>query len=410
MPTEIEIEATLSGLNGPVVIKPRFEFADQLGRAALDITDAVMECIITFNSDNQITREAQFKLNQEALGDEYAGARARVRLPNKWILVTQVVDVNGVEVEYQMGLFRLTPQSQATATENGKAEIDATGYDPAILLLATTDTPFTALALSKRTTVVTQILNQFGLTKVVIETDPNPGIFGYDDVGVDISWPAGTPWIEIINELLTSRGYWPLWFDGGGTAYARDAGAVETPLSTFLGSFTVDAVYTSDNGLLIPPVTFRVDNERQPNTINVFSANPLITSSIGVSVRNLNKPPNGIYITGRIIKEVIDSYGATFIGHLSQQGLRRITDASSMAVQLSIETVPDPRRNNIRALREIYQVRADDWMEAVDSEPARYFWHCIGWQYDVITPGAPMSHSLISLVPNALYDFEIIDE
>lgn len=399
MPTEIEIEATLSGLNGPVVKRPRFEFADQLGYVQSDITDAVSECIITFNSDEQITREARFKINQEALGDDYAGARARVRLPDKWILVTDILDVDGTEIEYPMGLFRLTPHTQQTATENIKAEIDATGYDPAVLLLKTTETPYTVLAGNHRQSIVTGILSEFGLTKVFVEPSLPPSD---DIVDVDLSWPAGTAWIEIINELLTSRGYWPLWFSGDGTAQIRNAGDVEN------AAFTVDAVYTSDNGLLIPPVSFSTDRERYPNTINVFSSNPLIVSGIGVEAINTNKPPAGRFLIGRVIKEVLDSYGATNQNHLLAQALRKIADASSFAVQLSIQTVPDPRRDNTRALREIYQVQADDWMDAVDGEPARLFWHCVGWQYDVIRPGAEMTHSLISLIPGTSYEITYV--
>lgn len=381
-----EIECTIAGLRGPVWIKPRYTIRDVNWVEFEDITKAVASARINFDAKREITREANFTFTVALLPERFHGPRINVNLPGTWIGIEMLLTVNGEERAFPMGLYRLT-NVRPELEENEQSKVTAKGLDPAVLLTSSSPFAYWVPAGTSYTDAVATLLANVGITRNEIvpsvKTTPN-----------DMSWQPNVPYIRIANDLLEGGlNYWPLWFDGEAYARSRYRGNPEQD------TFAIDVRYTdSEPVMVIPPFVPVRDIDKPANQVASVIMDPTREPLASIA-RNEHHAPNGINILGRTINKQVTNDWAYDQETLNSHAEWELVEEKSQCVQAELYTFPDPRRNPRNRLREIYYVEVDNWLDAVDNEPARKYWMCVGWSLDLTHAGARMQHSLQSLLP-----------
>lgn len=391
--TDVQIADALSGRRGTIHIEPRYTFRDKLWNELDLITLAVRSCSIRFDTTRGITRDASFSLDVERLigvDPVFSGNQASSELPFRWIGVEVEVGIpaTGETITYPMGLYQLTSKVDLTLEELAHGLAQVTALDPAVLLMEAKGTPFTVLSGTNYITAVAGVLNGVGLTRQRLGSTTLT-------LPADMTFPPNTPWLEIVNKLLEGINFWPVWFDGEGNACSDYRGNPEQD------TFEVDVTYSQDEPRMVQgkPFTRKSDWERSPNqiTCTIESINRPIA---GRTARNELRRPNGTALIGKVISEKKVADFAYDAAMLSELAVWYVVEAQSLTTRMSLPLLLDPRRNPTTKLREIASVQLDDWLEASGPEPARRYWHILGWSADLTQAGAGMQMELASLLPD----------
>lgn len=183
----------------------RYELYDRTGKFKKILT-SVTGGVVEYSALADIKRTARFELEEDR---DIDWLNDRVK-PVALLLMP-----GGGYAEFPMGVFLLATAPRRVTTKRVTRSVEA--YDLAqILVDDKVESRYTVQAGADYITGangVRALLESAGITEHNL-TAVNKGLPSTRD------WPPGTPKLKIINDLLSSINYTPLWFDGDGVAVA----------------------------------------------------------------------------------------------------------------------------------------------------------------------------------------------
>lgn len=192
-PNDTHIDSALRGIYGVRVEYPRMYRSNTDGQRLEDISHKFLEASINATRSNSIARTATFVF-RDAEG---------LNFKTDWFMPCMVLNVNGIEVEFQQGIFQATVPSHSYS-ENGET-ISAQASDLGILFAEQLTYPYTVPAGSNYVEAVRVIANMYGITRLLIpptsKVTPN-----------EFTWNTGSTAWSVINDLLQGINYLPGWF------------------------------------------------------------------------------------------------------------------------------------------------------------------------------------------------------
>lgn len=352
--------AVFAGPQGVISRRVRFEWRTSANAFVQDITDAFeLTGAVHLDNDRPVTRTCQLTVLLD-------------RLPGGFDITTDHVAIlyetrasATVRQSHELGLFRF--DEPRIVERPGSSIANISGTDRSWLLQTEIlEDPLT-IAATAYTVAVETLLDDRSIPNIIT---PDARI-----MPLDMTWPAGTPILDVINDLLV-RGinYYPLWMDGTGTAFSRPR--IDPPDNSS------DIHYRSDIApqMIIPPF---VHQRRLRGIRNVIAASVQDPSRVSIagSARNDDaaSPWSTVNVPLDYQQFTLDRiYDLTTLQDWSRYELFEATGAGE---QITLETLPDPRRTN----REYYQLTVQD--------EAASLWRAASWRLD-LGPNGTMRHDL----------------
>lgn len=153
-----------------------------------------------------------------------------------------------------------------------------------------------------------------------------------------MAWPAGTPRLTIINDLLAAIGYAALYADEQGVYRAEPYIDPDqrTPLWDFAGG---------PDTITAPPITESLNASDIPNRFVVTSQETeSVTALVGVAENTDPESPYSYPRRGRWITQREDGTDVTSQAVANELATRRLRDSSRPAVRLPLRHLPIPLR------------------------------------------------------------------
>lgn len=359
-PSEDDLANALSGRYGAVAVRFRYFQADNLNVPLADITEAVVACSVSLENDRAVLRTALFTLRESLMPTDFdyltsnVAVFADVKITDQWW-------------RFQLGLFRLDePSETLDFRENDVAQVQ--GSDLTVLLMQpSVGEAYTVPAGTSYMTAVSTVINLLGLRySLPGATFVTPSAF---------TWQPKTPYLTIINELLSGINHFDLW--------ANVYGVLTTRPRVTPSDDTVAVAYRTNQEprMIRGALPRKRTSVRPPNRViaaikdplrspaagvaeNVDTASPSSTANVEISVQEYN--------VDRIVSAAVAADWAAYT-------VRKLTGMGETA---TLTTHFDPRRD----AHEIYLVTHYD-------HEVETLWRLAGWVMP-LTPGAPMTHRL----------------
>lgn len=366
---QVSIDDALRGRFGAVRGRFEYELRNHDGQFLQRVTNAVLAASGDLNNDRDITRTLTIRFDPNARDDR--GQPIEINTDTDHIYVGYHLIVDGFyDVEFPLGIFHLdNPRETWTA---GMAGIEVTGSDLGIHLIEDiTDDVYTVAAGQNYltgTNAVTDILDAHGLRHALPSNAKT--------LTTAKTWPIGTPWIRVVNELLHDANFYSIRFDARGRAVTRERipRAQRSP----------DTSYSSEDMILSPVMTER-DTTRFANRIVATMEDPQRTPLRSVATNSDPDSPISTVALGRTITKLVRADGAADQTTLDAIALAELDRASEAYRRMQIQTFFDPRRGAF----EVYEL---DIEGHIDGEK----WWARNWLAS-FEPGAPMVHNLSSV-------------
>lgn len=357
---DARVAAALAGARGPVRLDYRFERRTKLNVFQADVTHAFLAsgCSINGNNDRDIFRAASFAIDP---------SQAAINPLSDHIAVFADLLVDGsLTVAMQLGLFALNVPRK-TRTPNSEIW-QVTANDLGIHLMeATTTAPYTVAA-GQNYITGTNGVKDILVARAVNYALPSTTL----TLPVARTWPPGTPWLRIVNDLLHDCNMYSLWFDATGTARSRE--------SDELSSRTADVTYL-DTDFVLAPIEEEADTTRLANQVIAVVDDPARGVLSSVKTNSDPDSPTSTVTLGRTITKLLSSSAADQ-ATLDSIATRELQKSGSLYKRMTISTQPDPRRG----AHEVYQVTVTGIYTADK-------WWARSWELP-LSNGAPMRHNL----------------
>ncbi len=366
-PSANRVSDALTGETGPVVYTFRFERRTVANQFLADVTAAVAGASLELNNDRTVLRTASFLIDANAVDD--AGDAVTINPLSDHIAVIMDLLVDGnYHLDIPMGLFLLNvPRKIYTPGGHEMWEVDAA--DNTMHLLESTTTSTWRVASGQNyitgTNAVGAILTNQGLTYALPTTTLT--------LPVDLSWPPGTPWATIVNDLLQGAGMYSHWFDASGICRSRSRDALATR--------TADVTYTGDDFVLIP-ITEEAETTRLANQVIAVVDDPNRAPLSSVATNDDPSSPVSTTVLGRTITKVIRAESAADQATLDTLAQRALEESASLYRRATLLTSIDPRRD----AHEVYELTVSGVYTAQK-------WWCRNWRVDLAV-GAQMQHTV----------------
>lgn len=364
-PSPLRVHYALTGRSGPVSYAFRFERRTIANQFLQDVTPAILGGSIEANNDRDVFRTATFEVDADALDDRGNAVTIDPLADHIAVYMDLLVD-GSYTLGLPMGLFALNVPRKRFEPGGETWEIAAS--DNGIHLMeATTTTSYTVAAAENYitgTNAVRDILDSFGLAHALPTTSLT--------LPVARTWPAGTPWLRVVNDLLHAAGMYSLWFDASGIARTRAYDDLSTR--------TPDVTYTGDDFVLIP-ITEEAETTRLANQVVAVVNDP---GQAPLSSTKTNADPDSPISTvtlGRTITKVLNSDAAdqSTLDAIAENYLR---NEAGWYNRVTLLTSIDPRRD----AHEVYEL-------TVDGVYAAQRWWARNWRVQ-LTIGAQHQHTL----------------
>lgn len=364
-PSPLRVHYALTGRSGPVTYTFRFERRTIANQFLQDVTPAILGGTIEANNDRDVFRTATFTIDASATDDRGNAVTIDPLADHIAVFMDLLVD-GSYTLGLPMGLFALNVPRKRF--EPGMETWEVTASDNSIHLMeATTTASYTVAAAENYVTganAVKAILDDLGLSHAL----PNTSL----TLPVSRTWPAGTPWLRIVNDLLHAAGMYSLWFDASGIARTRAYDDLSTR--------TPDVTYTGDDFVLIP-ITEEAETTRLANQVVAVVDDP--SRAVLTSVKTNADPdsPISTVTLGRTITKVIQSDAAdqTTLDAIAENYLR---NEAGLYRRGTLLTSIDPRRD----AREVYELTVDGVYTAER-------WWARNWRVQ-LTIGTQQQHTL----------------
>ena len=364
-PSPLRVHYALTGRSGPVTYAFRFERRSIANQFLQDVTPAFLGGAIEANNDRDVFRTATFTIDASATDDRGNAVTVDPLADHIAVFMDLLVD-GSYTLGLPMGLFALNVPRKRFEPGGETWEIAAS--DNGIHLMEATTTASYTVAASENyitgTDAVRDILDSLGLAHAL----PNTSL----TLPVARTWPAGTPWLRVVNDLLHAAGMYSLWFDASGIARTRAYDDLSTR--------TPDVTYTGDDFVLIP-ITEEAETTRLANQVVAVVNDP---GQAPLSSTKTNADPDSPISTvtlGRTITKVIhaDAADQATLDAIAENYLR---NEAGLYRRGTLLTSIDPRRE----AREVYEL-------TVDGVYAAERWWARNWrvQLDI---GAQQQHTL----------------
>lgn len=367
-PSPNRIQWALEGRFGPVVYSFSYERRTKTNQFVDDITPAVLGCTIDLSNDRDVLRTARFTIDATAEDDNGNAIVIDTLSDRVAVFMDLLVDFTWTE-RIQLGLFALSqPKRQITPL----IELwDVAASDLGIHLIeATTTGPYTVASGQNYitgTNGVKSILDTFGLAHLLPSTAKT--------LPVATTWPPGTPWLRVVNDLLGGLNMYSLWFDNKGVARSRERQE--------LSGLTQDVTYSSDE-FVMAPLNDEQDTTRFANQIVAVVQDP--NRAVLYSVRtnaDTNNPISTISL-GRTITKTLSPANIADQTTLDSYATRELEEAAAVYKRAVITTPIDPRRQ----AHEVYRLEID----SVDGYEGENWW-ARSWSMECKV-GGQMRHNI----------------
>jgi hypothetical protein len=356
----------LSGLRGPVVTRVRYERVTPAGAVLADVTPAFVSGSIEANEDRAVYRTARFVI------DPARPEAAELDPLTDIVRVTVDVRDGGAWVPCPVGSFCLT-MPRFTVREDGVRQWEVEAFDLTRLLLdSTTTAAYAVPAGANCVAAAAAVLAGLGLPA---QLEPSSAV-----LAAPRQWPAGTPWLDVVNGLLQAANCYALWFDRFGVARsmpARDLATVQPavtygPAQMLTGTAAVESELT-----------------RLANRVVAVVRDPALPAWSAVAE---NTDPNsalGIPRLGKVFTKVLEVESAASQAALQGIAERYLREQAGIYRRMTFTTLLDPRRD----AHEVYEVEAP--------APAGGRWWTRGHRFS-LEPGAVMEHTVARVIIGGL--------
>lgn len=364
-PSPLRVHYALTGRSGPVSYTFRFERRTIANQFLEDVTPAFLGGSIEANNDRDVFRTATFTVDANAVDDRGNAVTIDPLADHIAVYMDLLVD-GSYTLGLPMGLFALNVPRKRFEPSGETWEVSAS--DNGIHLMEATTTASYTVAASQNyltgTNAVRDILDAFGLSHALPSTTLT--------LPVARTWPAGTPWLRVVNDLLHAAGMYSLWFDASGTARTRSYDDLSTR--------TPDVTYTGDDFVLIP-ITEEAETTRLANQVVAVVDDP--SRAVLTSVKTNADPDSPISTVslGRTITKVLNADAAdqATLDAIAENYLR---DEAGLYRRATLLTSIDPRRD----AHEVYEL-------TVDGVYAAERWWARNWRVQ-LSIGAQHQHTL----------------
>lgn len=361
MATDAEITAALSGDNGALSVRFRYERQTKAGVALGDITDAVRSCHIDLDNERAIRRTASFVIDP---------TQASIDTINECIAVTEEIFIDGSYESVPMGLFRL-PMPREVYAANGRRRWHVEAVDLNSILIDNMPTaPTTVASGTSYMGAVQSILTTFGLRyQLPTLATTTPAAF---------TWAQGTPWLTIVNDLLFGVNYYPI---------APNASGVMTTRERVDPATWTEAIHYQTSQLIAnppdaEPFVKERDRTRYANRATVKISDPVRTPVSATRNNNDSNSAISQVSTGQIVLQEYQGgrvKDTTVAAAIAASELREFANRETQATLL---TVLDPRRD----LQETIKV-------TIPGIESGTLWQARGWSAE-LRAGAVQTHRL----------------
>lgn len=370
------IEDALSGRRGPVRMSYRFQQRTTSFAFIADLTDAVEEADITLDNSRLVVRTANFTMNPDEMpvgfdpASDYVAVLALVLVATyRPGTDTEPPGFDYSEVDIPMGLFRLdAPRRRYTPNGRTRWEVEASDLTGS-LITAKTPTPY---SVAVGTNYITAVETIFGLLD--FEHD-FPAVA--DVTPVAFVWAPGTPYAQIVNDLLFGINFYPAWPDGTGVFMSRER--VDPYVDTINAAYSAN----TEPRLVASPWERLEDRTRYPNRVVVVIDDPRRTA--GYALRTNNDPASPVSLaTLGVINPLPAISGGRVVDLPTAQEIVdfELKALSAASLHGDLRTFPDPRRGP----RETYQL-------SIETVEVASIWRVLGWKLD-LKNGSEMQHTL----------------
>jgi hypothetical protein len=208
------------------------------------------------------------------------------------------------------------------------------------------------------------------------------------------SWDPGTSRLTIINDLLASLGYWPLWADWDGRLTSRkiDAANKLQPVVSF----------STANGDILDSITFDPDLSLVANRVVVVGSSPTSNANAAPvkAVRNNTRADSptsqvvlGIPGRGLILSRIIEDSRITTQSAADDLADAELAKATSVLVRMGLKLRPNPLIEFRQPVT--LDIRQEDGTALADGK----------WRWDELQIGFTPSDGAMALRVNKLLPY-----
>lgn len=356
------IANALAGVNAPVVARFRYEQRTKTNVFVEDISNAVVVGgQLDVNNSRAVSRTCSLKIRPSLLPDSFDP-------DTSFFAPFMEILVNGSYQRFQLGLFTMDAPGE-THEPNEQETWDIKASDLSYLLLAPRADPYTVQAGTNYMLAAQGLIQTYGLqTNLPITSLTTPVAF---------TWPASTPPLNIVNDLMEGANHYDV--------YPDETGRFTTRQRIDPAQEAIDVTYgTGYEPRMVQPIWAKdTANSQFPNRFVVKMQDPLRTP-IAVAAQN-DDPTSKQSTVSR--GGVVASQDIT-IERLADQttGFNAakwfVWNACASAKTGVLRTALDPRR----AAHETYAL----YIEQADIGTR---WRVNSWSMQLVTGGA-MQHNL----------------
>lgn len=362
MTTDATITSVLSGQSGAVDMRFRYERQTKAGVVLGDCTEAVQTSGVDLDNTRAVRRSAMLTIDP---------SQATIDPINECIAITMEVLIDGAYESFPMGLYRITtPEEQFGSNNRRLWSVQAADLN-SVLLENSPSAPQNVLASVNYMGAVGSLLTSLGLRfSLPTVTYETPTIF---------TWPAQTPYLDIINDLLWAINYYPI---------APDASGVFTTRERVDPATWTEAIHYQTSQMAVEPFTRKRDRTHYANRVTVKVEDPSRTPAAATWNNNDTNSAISQASTGQIVlqtlsggrvPEVAADGGVAVAGAIASSELR---DLAGREMTATLNTVLDPRRD-----------QQENYRLTIDSIESGSLWRVQGWRTELKT-GAVMQHTL----------------
>lgn len=313
-----------------VQVFPRLYLSNLNNDIGEEITQYVADGSVTFDAGRLIPMSLKLKFHENGT------PIIRPFLDYVAVFFTTIYD-NGDEVTSQMGLFNTMPPQKTYTPSQHVAEIN--GNDVTWRLsMDVFDKGYSIAAGTNIVTAINTILTAAGITRTAITATSMTN-------DVAFSWKVGTTKLTVVNDLLASMGYYPIYAAKDGTLTSqRYVSANDLQVAT-----TYDTTSEANPVRIIRQVQMNPQFDKVVNKVVVVRQGPN-QEVITVTRTNMNTDsPTSIPNLGMTIAKVIND--SKVVDHASARALaiKTLEAGSYVYERWKITTTADVERNPYEA-------------------------------------------------------------
>jgi len=359
------------GNAGMYRLRPRCYLSDQSGALGDELTDLMADGEVNVDADAEVPSTFSCRLRDPAAVPAWAWLRPFLRI--SWYDPTLGLQA----VDEPVGHYQVMPPRESHSAAMGIAALD--GRDGCWLLKQSSVASGITYAQGANVVeAVRSLLAGAGFARVHIPGKSNT-------FRAKRHFEAGTPRLDVVNELLHAVGYYPLWFDRSGVAMSR----------RIQPRYKVEPRRTiaSGDGDVVRLVELETDPSRLCNRVTVTADDPKREAPIVVVKSNTRADsPASIANLGFVVAKTIQASNVDTASEATDIANEALEDGASVERRMSLATGPDPAYGFHETIR--LAVERDDGTAVVDG-----LWFWTNLKLGLMPSQQPMAWVLNKVVP-----------